>query len=52
MYNSDKFNEEFILEAINNSIKARNRYCSLNGAKKLEYVKIEDGEFVWDNECY
>ena len=52
MYNSDKFNDEFILEAINSSIKARNRYCSLNGAKKLEYVKIEDGEFVWESECY
>lgn len=43
---------EFILEVINSAIDGRNRYCGLNGAKKLEYVKFENGEFVWDNECY
>lgn len=48
MYNSEKFNDEFILEAINSSIRARNRYCSLNGTKKLEYVKIKDNEFKWE----
>ncbi|WP_405309895.1 hypothetical protein [Methanobrevibacter sp.] len=40
--------DEFILDAINASIKARNRYCSLNGEKTLNYVSIKDGEFVWE----
>lgn len=43
---------EFILEVINKAIDGRNRYCGLNGAKKLEYVKIEDGEFVWESDCH
>lgn len=46
MFDNPLFNNEFILEAINSSIKARNRYCSLNGAK-LEYVKLENDEFMW-----
>ena len=40
--------DEFILEAINASIKARNRYCFLSGEKALNYVSIKDGEFVWE----
>lgn len=47
MFSSNCFDDNFILEAINASIKARNRYCSLNGAKELNYVSIKDGEFVW-----
>ena len=47
MFSSNRFNDDFILEAINASIKARNRYCSLNGAKELEYVSLKDGEFIW-----
>lgn len=39
--------DEFILNVINRAIDGRNRYCGLNGAKKLEYVKFEDGEFVF-----
>lgn len=39
--------DEFILEGINASIRARNRYCCLNGAKKLGYVSLENGEFIW-----
>ena len=48
--NSDRFNDEFILEAINSSIDARNRYCSLNGAEKLNHVKVDNGEFEWEDE--
>lgn len=48
MFSSDKFNDEFILEAINASIKARNRYCVLNGAEELSSVKLVEGEFIWD----
>lgn len=48
LYSSARFNNEFILEAINASIQARNRYCSLNGAEKLPSVKLEKGEFNWE----
>jgi len=37
--------DEFILEVFNRAIDGRNRYCGLNGAKKLPYVKIKNGEF-------
>ena len=49
MFSSNRFNDYFILEAINPSIKALNRYCSLNGAKELNYVSIKDDEFVWES---
>ena len=42
--------DEFILEVINLAIEDRNKY--VNEAKKFEYVKIEDGEFVWESSCY
>ena len=48
MFSSNRFNDDFILEAINASIKARNRYCSLSGEKELNYVSLKDGEFIWD----
>ena len=50
MFSSDKFDDEFILEAINASIRARNRYCVLNGADELKYVRCVDGEFFWDSD--
>lgn len=40
--------DEFILDVINASIKARNNYCSLNGAKELNYVSLKDGKFIWE----
>ena len=49
MHNSDKFDNDFILEAINLSIDARNSYTSLNGAEKLPKVIINNGEFEYDN---
>ena len=48
MFSSNCFNDDFILEAINASIKARNRYCSLSGEKELNYVSLKDGEFIWE----
>ena len=48
MFSSNRFNDDFILEAINASIKTRNRYCSLSGEKELNYVSLKDGEFIWD----
>lgn len=39
--------DEFILEVINKSIDGRNRYCSLNGAKKLPYVTLKNGEYEY-----
>lgn len=50
MFTSNRFNDDFILEAINASITARNRYCSLNGAKELNYVSLKDGEFIWNKD--
>ena len=50
MHNSDKFNDEFILEAINLSIDARNRYTWMNGADKIPHVKLKNGEFEWEEE--
>ena len=47
MHNSDKFDDEFILEAINLSIDARNRYTSLNGVEKLPKVILNNGEFEY-----
>lgn len=47
MHDYNRFDDNFILEAINRSIDARNRYCSLNGEEKLPKVEIKDGEFVW-----
>ena len=43
-----KISDDFILEVINASIDARNRYCSLNGAEKLHHVAIIDGEFEFE----
>ena len=48
MFSSDKFNDEFILEAINSSIQARNRYCSLNGDEELPSVRLVEDEFLLD----
>lgn len=48
MHSSDKFDDEFILEAINASIGVRNRYCVLNGAEELPSVKLVEDEFIWD----
>lgn len=48
MHSSEYFNNAFILEALNASINARNRYCSLNGAEKLPLVKWEDYNFIWE----
>ena len=42
MHSSEYFNNAFILEALNASINARNRYCSLNGAAELPLVKWEN----------
>ena len=47
MHNSDKFDNDFILEAINLSIDARNNYTSLNGAEKLPKVILNNGEFEY-----
>lgn len=44
--------DEFILDVINSVISERNVYGKIDGEYDLEYVKLEDGEFVWDNECY
>ena len=44
--------DEFILEAINASIKARNRYCSIYNMEEIGYVNLVDGEFVWDCDCW
>lgn len=44
-----RLTDEFILKVINASIDARNRYCSLNGAEKLPYVTIKNGEYEYDN---
>ena len=44
--------DEFILEVINCVINERNVYGKIDGEYDLEYVKIEDGEFVWDSNCY
>ena len=41
--------DEFILEVINCVISERNIYGKIDGEYDLEYVKIEDGEFVWKN---
>ncbi|WP_405286391.1 hypothetical protein [Methanobrevibacter sp.] len=48
MFSSPRFNNDFILEAINAAIKARNRYCSLNGAEELSSVKLVEDEFIWN----
>jgi len=40
--------DDFICEAINASINARNNYCSFSGQDELPYVIIEDGEFLWE----
>ena len=42
--------DEFICEAINAAINARNNYCSFNGPDELPLVNIENCEFVWE-EC-
>lgn len=47
MHSSDKFDDEFILEAINCSIDARNRYTVFNGAEKIPKVIIRNGEFEY-----
>ena len=43
--------EEFVLEVLTYIIDERNKYAKIDGIKNLEYVKIEDGEYVWDSEC-
>ena len=49
MHSSDRFNDEFILEAINCSIDARNRYCCFSGAEKIPNVVInENGGFEYE----
>lgn len=48
MISYERFDNDFILEAINSSIQARNRYCSLNGAEELPSVMLVGDEFVWD----
>lgn len=48
MHSSEYFNNAFILEALNAAIKARNRYCSLNGAAELPLVKLENNNFIWE----
>ena len=45
MFNHPTFTKEFIVDVMNRCIDARNRYCSLNGAEKLENVKV--GDFEW-----
>lgn len=47
MHSSEYFNNAFILEALNAAIKARNRYCSLNGAEELKPVKMKNNNFTW-----
>lgn len=48
MQNNEYFHNAFILQALNASINARNRYCSLNGAEKLNLVQWIDYDFVWE----
>lgn len=48
MISYERFDNDFILAAINASIQARNRYCSLNGAEELPSVKLVEDEFIWD----
>lgn len=44
-----KLPRDFILEIINLSIDARNRYTWMNGWKKLpKVIMTENGEFEWD----
>lgn len=43
-----KLSDDFILEVINRAIDGRNRYASLRN--KLDYVKLENGEFIFNNE--
>lgn len=40
--------KEFILKALNASIDARNRYCSLNGAEKLPHIIRNGDDFQWE----
>ena len=40
--------DEFICEAINASINARNNYC-FNRLDELPYVIIENGEYIWED---
>ena len=49
MISYERFDNDFILEAINSSIKARNRYCFMNGAEELPPVKLVEDEFIWDD---
>ena len=48
LHSSKYFTKDFILEAINESIKARNRYCWMNGAAELPLVKLENNNFIWE----
>ena len=48
MSSSPRFNNKFILEAINLSIKTRNKYCSLNNTDELPYIKLVGDEFIWN----
>lgn len=50
MHSSDKFNDEFILEAINKSIDARNVYTWMNGWKNLPHITLKNGEFFWEDD--
>lgn len=42
--------DEFILKCLNASIDARNRYTWMNGWDKIPHVKLENGEFEWEDE--
>lgn len=46
----DEITDEFICKAINASIDARNRYCSLNRAEKIPPVKLVGGEFEFEGD--
>lgn len=41
--------DEFICEAINVSINARNRYCIFHDEKEIANVELIDGDFIWEN---
>ena len=40
--------DEFILKCINASIDARNRYTWMGDYSKIAHVKLENGEFEWE----
>jgi hypothetical protein len=44
----DEISYEFICKVINASIKARNHYTFMNGAKEIPYVELKDDGFFWE----